>query len=106
MGKLYPIIGEWYCDDTDGTVFEVVALDESNGTVDIQYTGGEIAEWDLETWATLPITAAAAPEDSTSGYEIASEDKWLNDTTHQEVMDWERQMSAIEPDTFPDFDDL
>jgi len=58
-----PVIGEWYR-MPEGTVFEVVAITEHDGTIDVQYADGTVGEYDTETWATLELVTAAPPDDS------------------------------------------
>ena len=36
MGLVYPVIGQWFS-RANGTLFEVVALDEQAGTVELQH---------------------------------------------------------------------
>lgn len=61
--ELDPIVGEWYKNLGDGQTFEVVAVDEDEGTVEIQYFDGEIEEIDLENWYELDLESIEPPED-------------------------------------------
>ena len=48
-----PLLGNWYQDLETQQIFKVVAVDEAAETietVEIQYLGGEISEFDLESW--------------------------------------------------------
>lgn len=64
MGTRYvPVIGQWYERRDKGGLFQVVALDEELGTVDIQEFEGDVDELDLETWRQMSPIEAAAPED-------------------------------------------
>lgn len=47
--KYPPVIGDWYRNIT-GENYEVVAIDEDDGTVEIQYFDGSLEELDLDTW--------------------------------------------------------
>ena len=49
----YPNIGYWYKNQEYNSIFEVVAYDEPDDFVEIQYFAGEIEEFDLETWYEL-----------------------------------------------------
>ena len=103
MGVQSPNIGAWYYDREDQQVFEVVALDDEQGTIEVQYLDGAIGEFDLETWPQLPLVPAAAPEDSDVAYELSQEDRW-----HDEVMSpdtWVNPLHTIEPDLFPGYDE-
>jgi hypothetical protein len=69
MSDLDPIVGNWYKNLEDETRFEVVALDESAQTVEIQYFDGEVEELDLDTWYELGLEAIEAPEDWSGAYD-------------------------------------
>ncbi len=58
-----PAIGQWYRDNVDGELFEIVAIEEDDQTIEIQYFDGAIEELDLELWNEMEITTAAPPED-------------------------------------------
>ncbi|MGH8249383.1 MAG: DUF6763 family protein [Steroidobacteraceae bacterium] len=61
--RLPPIVGNWYSHRDKGEMFQVVALDESSGTIEIQEFDGGLDELDLEEWRALAVEAAAQPED-------------------------------------------
>lgn len=68
-----PAIGRWF-KRPNGTLFEVVAIDEEAGTVEIQQFDGTIDEFDLETWPTMLLVEAAAPEDWSGSVDMDPED--------------------------------
>lgn len=74
-----PEIGNWFQDKETGDFFEIVALDELNNTIEIQFLDGSISEVDWEAWRHMPMEEAAPPEDANAGYEIASEER-INDS--------------------------
>lgn len=61
--RLPPIVGNWYTHRDKGAMFQVVALDEDAGTVEIQEFDGGLDELDLEEWSTLAVDRAEQPED-------------------------------------------
>lgn len=61
--RLLPVVGNWYLHRDKGAIFQVVALDEGAGTIEIQEFDGGIDELDLEDWRAFTIEAAAPPED-------------------------------------------
>lgn len=73
MAVLFPSIGSWYR-RTNGTTFEVVAIDEEDGTVDIQYFDGTIDEIELDAWPELILEATGAPEDWSGSVDMDPED--------------------------------
>jgi hypothetical protein len=80
-----PIIGNWYEVPEKGQKFEVVALDEDNGMVDIQYFDGDVDEIDLDNWYEMDIAPTEAPEDWTGPIDdVAKDDLGYTDTAMTE----------------------
>lgn len=87
---LHPNIGTWYrfsggpaatstgAGNGNGELFEVVAFDSDDGTIEIQYFDGTIEEMDLEDWVTHcednELEAAEAPEDWSGSVDVEPED--------------------------------
>lgn len=61
--RLPPIVGNWYSHRDKGELFQVVALDEDSGTIEIQDFDGGIDEVDFDEWRQLAGASAAQPED-------------------------------------------
>jgi hypothetical protein len=62
MLEKIPQVGNWY-KTQDNQEFEVVAVDDDEGFIEIQYFGGELDEFDFDSWATMGFTEIAPPED-------------------------------------------
>src|SRR2546423_13661162 len=66
MATPQPAIGDWYR-SSGGALFEVVALDDDDGTIEIQYFDGTVEEMDIEDWETQwedgALEAAGPPAD-------------------------------------------
>ncbi|HZW60115.1 MAG TPA: DUF6763 family protein [Woeseiaceae bacterium] len=73
MAVAYPVIGHWYRRSNDA-LFEVVALDEAAGTVELQHFDGTLDEIELEAWPLLLIENAGAPEDWSGSVDMDPED--------------------------------
>ena len=73
MAVLYPVIGQWFS-RPNGTMFEVVAVDEDGGTVELQQFDGTIDEVDLENWPDLLLVEVSAPEDWSGSVDMDPED--------------------------------
>ena len=67
-------IGAWYKRPDLKKIFEIVAIDQDEDCIEIQYFDGEIEELDLDTWNELQIISVAAPEDWSGPYEMNKED--------------------------------
>ena len=77
MASPQPGIGDWYRLN-GGALFEVVAFDDDDGTIEIEYFDGTVEEMDIEDWATQwddgALEAAEAPEDWSGSVDVESTD--------------------------------
>ncbi len=56
-------IGQWYADRTNRRVFQVVAIDDDAGLIEVQDLDGDVDEFDTDTWRTLSVDRVDEPED-------------------------------------------
>jgi len=72
-----PDIGEWYR-VRGGEPLEVVAIDEDDGTIEVQYFDGTVEELDLVDWEAQrtkgEIEGAEPPEDWSGSVDVDGED--------------------------------
>lgn len=68
-----PVVGDWYR-RFNGALFEVVAIDRDDGTLEIQHFDGTIEEFDLEAWNEQDFEEAQPPEDWTGSVDVEPED--------------------------------
>jgi len=73
MAIQYPVIGKWFR-RPNGTLFEVVAIDEADATVEIQFFDGTISEVEIERWPELLLMEVSAPEDWSGSVDMDPED--------------------------------
>jgi hypothetical protein len=77
MATPQPGIGDWYRLH-GGALFEVVALDDDDGTIEIQYFDGTVEEMDIEDWEAQweegALESAEAPEDWSGSVDVESAD--------------------------------
>src|SRR3979409_2147183 len=77
MATPQPAIGDWYR-LSGGALFEVVALDDHDATIQIQYFDGAVEEMDIEDWETQwedgALEAAEAPEDWSGSVDVEGTD--------------------------------
>lgn len=105
MAKQVPTIGQWYEDAALNRLFEVVAVDEYSGTIEIQYEEGELDEVDLDSWSQMVLIPAQQPEDWRSSFELSEEDRYFADDVFVPDMNGD-PFSAIEPDSFAGWDEF
>jgi hypothetical protein len=49
-----PVVGAMY-EDEDGLAFEVLAFDEDEGTIEVQYEDGKVSEIDIDAWYEMEL---------------------------------------------------
>ena len=94
MNAMKPVVGQWYRGVTN-ELFEVVAIDDQDETIEIQYFDGTVTEMDFEAWNEQLLDelleAADAPEDWSGAVDVEAEDldrdfeegprgRWLDST--------------------------
>lgn len=70
-----PIVGEWYENLDKGQKFQVVALSEDDGLVEIQHYDGDVEELDIDTWYEMDAEPIEAPEDWDGAMDNAADDE-------------------------------
>ena len=73
MSKTYPAVGNWY-QTFEGEILKVVALDQDEQSVEIQFYDGTVEEYDTDTWEELVQSGAEPPEDWAGSFDIDGED--------------------------------
>jgi hypothetical protein len=77
MATPQPGIGDWYR-LSGGGLFEVVARDDDDGTIEIQYFDGTVEEMDIEDWDAQwedgALESAEAPEDWSGSVDVEAND--------------------------------
>src|SRR6202789_2116193 len=77
MNVVKPIVGQWYRGSTN-ELFEVVAIDDQDETIEVQYFDGTVTEIEFDSWNEQLldelIDAADAPEDWSGAIDVEAED--------------------------------
>ena len=73
MTAEFPTVGKWFR-RPNGVVFEVVAVDEQDATIEIQYFDGNIDEFDLESWPRMLPVEVHGPDDWTGSFDMDPDD--------------------------------
>jgi len=97
--ELDPRIENWYRDTENGRVFEVVAIDEDDGTIEIQYFESEVEEIDVDNWYEMNLESIAAPEDWSGPFDdLVSDD--FGDTEEPRVPEqWGSPLDDLDGET-------
>ena len=68
-----PVIGYWYR-RTNGNLLKIVAVDEDDATIEVQFFDGTIDEVDVDTWNGLLLERVDPPEDWSGSVDMDPED--------------------------------
>ncbi|MGI9290293.1 MAG: DUF6763 family protein [Gammaproteobacteria bacterium] len=93
MGYEVPEIGRWYS-RPDGNLFEVVAVDDNEGTIEMQHFDGTIDETDPDGWFAMRAEAAEPPEDWSGSVDINDED--IPGSKHPLFIDWKSHIEMLD----------
>jgi hypothetical protein len=74
MAEFEPMVNHWYRHLEQGYEFQVVAHDEQQETVEIQYFDGDVEEIDLEAWSAMELEPIEPPEDWTGSIDAIEPD--------------------------------
>lgn len=95
MSTLAVVIGNWYR-EPGGQIFEVVALDAEDATIEIQYFEGEVEELEFDSWGEMQLVAVEPPEDWTGAYdEIEADDLGYSDVVIRPVT-WDGALEVLD----------
>jgi hypothetical protein len=66
--------GQWYADRAHHEFFLVIAIDESDGLIDVRDSYGDIDEFDLDEWDAMDLVLCTAPAEWESGADDDDDD--------------------------------
>jgi hypothetical protein len=67
--EFLPSLESWYQDVETGRVFRVVAVDEENDSIDIQFDNGDIGDFDFASWRESTLVPIEPPEDWSAAFD-------------------------------------
>lgn len=88
-----PVIERWYKDVENNLIFKVVAINESDDSIGVQYVNGDIGEYEKESWYNSTFDYIEAPEDWSAPYgqmdydDLGYSDMDIHSNPDQEDMD-------------------
>lgn len=77
-------------------LFEIVAVDDHDGTIELQHFDGTIEEVDPEGWISMRAEITAAPEDWSGSVDVSQED--VPDGHSTLHLDWQYELDAFDDD--------
>lgn len=90
-----PIEFNWYYHLDKGQRFCVVAVDDDNATVEIQYFDGQIEEIDRDSWYEMDIETSEEPENWSGAVDIDEKDDFGTEITDTRPEDWNSPLQEI-----------
>lgn len=103
--EIDPIVDNWYQHIDKGQRFYVVAVNDDDGTIEIQYFDGTVEEIDKGAWPLLDIEPAEEPENWSGPLDVADPEDLGADVTDTTANDWEEPLQEIKPDALKTEDD-
>ncbi|MDF1582929.1 MAG: DUF6763 family protein [Methyloprofundus sp.] len=84
-----PSIDQWYKDVENSLTFKVVAIEEDDDTIEVQYNNGDIGEYDTDSWYNSTFDFIEDPEDWSAPFDdLESDDLGYSDSdTRRSDMD-------------------
>lgn len=61
--RLPPVVGNWYVNRESDQLFQVVAVDDDAGTIEVQDFEGDLDEIGDDEWREMPLEGAVPPDD-------------------------------------------
>jgi hypothetical protein len=61
MSDIKACEGQWYVDRANHEFFLVIAIDETDGLIDVRDRYGDIDEFDLDEWDAMNLVVCSAP---------------------------------------------
>lgn len=93
-----PEIGQWYLHRDKGEPFQVVGIDDADGTVEIQSFDGDVDELDLDEWHSMEIEPGEPPEDWTGPIDTLEADERGSPDDQTRTVDWQAPQHTLGPD--------
>lgn len=101
MSLADPILENWYKDAETKRSFRVVAMDDDNDSIDVQYLNGDLGEFDTATWEDSTFYPIEPPEDWSAPFD----DVELDDLGYSDTDQHGRDMDDISLDDFLEEED-
>lgn len=92
MTEYEPIANQWYRHLDKGFQFQVVAVDEDERIVEIQYFDGDLEQLDLDAWAEMDLELIQPPEDWTGSVDDVETDDLGYTETDMSERDWSKPL--------------
>jgi len=94
--RLPPEVGLWYAHRDKGQIFQVVAIDEHDGVIEIQNFDGDVDELDFEAWRSMALEETEQPEDWTGSVDdLETDEPGLAADSDLPARDWRAPLDDL-----------
>lgn len=90
-----PIVGNWYRRKDNADEFEVVAVDEDSGSIEVQFFDGDVTEFSLDEWNAFELEIIEAPEDWSGALEPVDDSEDLEPRSQQHLREGFEEEDAL-----------
>ncbi len=97
-----PVVTNWYVHLDKELKFQVLAVDELSGLVEIQYYDGDREELDLEDWYLMEIEPGNEPEDCPDPVDDIEQDTLGLSASGEQEQDWDSEAQELQLDESED----
>ncbi len=99
-----PIVTTWYQHLDKGQKFQVVAIDDNEKLIEIQYFDGDIEEIEIDDWYLMELEQIESPEDISGALDVSEIDDLGASITDTSPSDWgapTQEIKGFEGDDAP-----
>ena len=90
-----PQVGNWYHHLDKGQRFEVVAVDEARGLVELQRYDGDLEEVTLDEWSQMEIALSEEPANWSGAVDVAEVDDLGTEVTDTSEEEWSESLGEF-----------
>ncbi|MCW9023050.1 MAG: hypothetical protein OQK73_00065 [Gammaproteobacteria bacterium] len=91
-----PKVDDWYKDVIEQCIFKVVAIDNDEETIEIQYFEGEIEELDFDSWKDMALVTAPEQEDMRGAFDDLDSDDMGDTDRPMHPQNWSDPLNELE----------
>lgn len=97
VNSLKPQVDQWYVHLDKGQRFYITAINDDDGTIDVQHFDGDLDEFTLDDWYRLDIEVSVQPENWVGAMDITEKDDLGTDIPDTRGSDWTEPQQDFRP---------
>ncbi len=96
-----PILESWYRHVDKGQRFQIIAVDEEEGLIEVQHFDGNLEELEFTDWYQMELEPIEEPENWSGAVDIEEIDDYGTSVTDTSVDDWKSSSEEIPSEKKP-----